>query len=78
MSPDKFEPEYAIEHSNLALCVISGQGELRYRDPPAVIKGKGGPMVFTSFVAQTDEVGRQHVIAIPEADNAEGFPIIRV
>jgi len=58
-SPDKFEPEYAIEQSNLALCVISDQGELRYRDPPTVNnQGKRGPVVFTSFVAQAEEAFR--------------------
>jgi len=58
--PEKLEPENAIEQSDLALCVISGQGELRCRDPPIVVNqqnGNGGiRMVFVTFVALTDEV----------------------
>jgi hypothetical protein len=58
--PESLEPEHAIEQSNLALCVISGQGELRYRDPPIVVKQKkGGCLVFVSFVALEEEVGPQ-------------------
>jgi len=54
--PESLEPEHAIEQSNLALCVISGQGELRYRDPPIVVKQKkGGCLVFVSFVALAEE-----------------------
>ena len=52
------EPEHAIELSDMALCVISGQRELRYRDPPVVVNQEsGGRMVFVSFVALPEEVG---------------------
>ncbi|KAH9996975.1 hypothetical protein BJV74DRAFT_827209 [Russula compacta] len=55
-SLEKFEPEHAIEQSNLALCVISGQGELRCRDPPIVVDQEdGGCMVIVSFVALPEE-----------------------
>ena len=55
--PVGLEPEHAIEQSDLALCVISGQGELRCRDPPIVInQEKGGSLVFVTFVAQPEEV----------------------
>jgi hypothetical protein len=76
----QFEPEYAIEQSNLALCLISGQEELRYRDPPTVIdQGKSGRTVFTPFVAQTEEVGRLCATGygFTEADIAVVFPAIR-
>lgn len=57
-SLEKFEPEHAVEQSNLALCVISGQGELRCRDPPIVVdQEKGSCMVIVSFVALPEEVG---------------------
>ncbi len=57
-SPDNAEPEHAIEHSNLALCLISGQGGLRSRDPPVVVhQEKGDYMVFVSFMALPEEVG---------------------
>jgi hypothetical protein len=51
------EPEHAIEQSDMALCVISGQQELKYRDPPVVVnQEKGDRMVFVSFVALQEEV----------------------
>jgi hypothetical protein len=52
------EPENAIELSDMALCVISGKRELRYRDPPVVVnQERGDRMLFVSFVAQPEEVG---------------------
>ena len=52
------EPEHAIEQSNVELCVISGKGELRCRDPPLVIRqGRGNCVVFVSFVAVPKQVG---------------------
>lgn len=55
--PEGLEPEHAIEQSDLALCVISGQGELRCRDPPTVVnQEKGGSLVFVTFVALPEEV----------------------
>ena len=55
--PVGLEPEHAIEQSDLALCVISGQGELRCRDPPIIInQEKGGSLIFVTFVAQPEEV----------------------
>jgi hypothetical protein len=57
-SPERLEPENAIEQSDLALCVISGQGELRCRDPPIVVNQENGGvcMVFVTFVALLEEV----------------------
>jgi hypothetical protein len=54
---ERAEPEHAIELSDMALCVISGQRELKYRDPPIVVNQEGGDrMVFASFVALQEEV----------------------
>jgi len=51
------EPKHAIELSDMALCVISGQRELKYRDPPVVVnQERGDRMVFVSFVALQEEV----------------------
>ena len=57
-SPERLEPEHAIEQSELALCVISGQGELRCRDPPIVVnqEKEGSSLVFATFVALPEEV----------------------
>jgi hypothetical protein len=57
-SPERLEPESAIEQSDLAICVISGQGELRCRDPPIVVNQENGGicMVFVTFVALPEEV----------------------
>jgi hypothetical protein len=57
-SPERLEPENAIEQSDLAFCVISGQGELRCRDPPIVVNQENGGicMVFAAFVALPEEV----------------------
>jgi len=57
-SPERLEPEHAIEQSDLGLCVISGQGELRCRDPPIVVnQEKGGKcLVFVTYVALPEEV----------------------
>ena len=57
-SPERLEPENAIELSDLAICVISGQGELRCRDPPIVVNQENGGicMVFAAFVALPEEV----------------------
>lgn len=52
------EPEHAIEQSDVELCVISGKGELRCRDPPLVIRqGRENRVIFVSFVAVPKEVG---------------------
>jgi hypothetical protein len=59
------EPEHAIELSDIALCVISGKRELRYRDPPVMVnQEKGDRMVFVSFVALPEEVDPLCVIVI--------------
>jgi hypothetical protein len=51
------EPEHAIGLSDMALCVISGQRELKCRDPPVVVnQERGGRVVFVSFVALQEEV----------------------
>jgi hypothetical protein len=72
------EPEHTIEQSNLALCVISGQGELRYRDPPVVVhQEKGACMVFVSFVALPEEVGICFTSVTSTADVLAGIPSIR-
>jgi hypothetical protein len=57
-SPERLEPENAIEQSDLALSVVSGQGELRCRDPPIVVNQENGGicMVFVAFVALPEEV----------------------
>ncbi|KAI0288712.1 hypothetical protein BC826DRAFT_662960 [Russula brevipes] len=74
--PESLEPEHAIEQSNLALCVISGQGELRYRDPPIVVKQKkGGCLVFVSFVALAEEVGPQCAAVTWELTFLQAFQI---
>lgn len=76
--PEHAEPEHTIEQSNLALCVISGQGELRYRDPPVVVhQGKGACMVFVSFVALPEEVGVYFTTITSKADVLAGIPTIR-
>jgi hypothetical protein len=75
--PEHAEPEHAIEQSNLALCVISGQGELRYREPPVVVhQEKGACMVFVSFVALPEEVGVCFVFVISPTDVLAGIPTI--
>jgi hypothetical protein len=58
LSPsDRIEPEHQIEQCNLALCVISEQGELRPREAPIVVNHlKGGHTVFVTFVALVEEV----------------------
>jgi hypothetical protein len=65
-SPERLEPEYAIEQSDLGLCVISGQGELRCRDPPIVVnQEKGGScLVFVTFVALPEEVWHYDVLCV--------------
>jgi hypothetical protein len=57
-SPERLEPESPIEQSDMALCVMSGQGELRCRDPPIVVNREegGSHLVFASFVALPEEV----------------------
>jgi len=51
------EPEHAIELSDMALCVISRQRELKYREPPVVVdQERGDRVVFVSFVALQGEV----------------------
>jgi hypothetical protein len=65
-SPERLEPENAIEQSDLALCVISGQGELRCRDPPIVVNKENGGicMVFVTFVALPEEVWLYDVLCM--------------
>jgi hypothetical protein len=76
--PEHAEPEHTIEQSNLEFCVISGQGELRYRDPPVVVhQEKGACMVFVSFVALPEEVGVYFTTVILKADALAGIPTIR-
>jgi len=62
-SPERLEPENAIEQSGLALCIISAQGELRCRDPPIVVNQENGGicMVFVTFVALPEEAFRLFV-----------------
>lgn len=62
-SPVRLGPENAIEQSDLALSVISGQGELRCRDPPIVVNQENGGicMVFATFVALPEEAFRLFV-----------------
>jgi hypothetical protein len=56
--PERLGPENAIEQSDLAVCAISGQGELRCRDPPIVVNQENRRicMVFVTFVALPEEV----------------------
>lgn len=65
-SPERLEPESAIEQSDLAICVISGQGELRCRDPPIVVNQENGGicMVFVTFVALPEEVRLHDVLCM--------------
>lgn len=61
-SSDRIEPEHQIEQCNLAVCVISEQGELRPREAPiAVSHLKGGHTVFVTFVALVEEEFRLFV-----------------
>jgi hypothetical protein len=56
-SSNRIEPEHQIEQCNLALCVISEQGELRPREAPIVVNHlKGDFTVFVTFVALVEEV----------------------
>lgn len=76
--PEHAEPEHTIEQSDLALCVISGQGELRYRDPPVVVHlEKGACKVFVSFVALPEEVGVCLATVTSTADVLADIPTIR-
>jgi hypothetical protein len=69
------EPEHAIEKSNVELCVISGKGELRCRDPPLVIRqGRRNYVVFVSYVAVRKEVGPRCVKVAWKADVVAGGP----
>ena len=70
-SPEKLEPENAVEHSDLGLCVISGQGELRCRDPPIVVnrEKEGAPSVFVTFVALPEEVWLYDMASIDQEDD---------
>ncbi len=54
---ERIEPEHDIEQCNLALCVISEEGELRPREAPIVVNHlKGGHTVFVTVVALVEEV----------------------
>lgn len=82
-SPERLEPENAIEQSDLALCVISGQGELRCRDPPLVVSNQengGTCMVFVTFVALPEEVWLYDVLCMPrltrEMTLSAGLPTV--
>jgi hypothetical protein len=65
-SPGRLEPENAIEQSDMALCVISGQGKLICRDPPIVLNQENGGVciVFVTFVALLEEVWSYGVLRI--------------
>lgn len=65
-SPERLKPENAIEQSDLALCAISGQGELRCRNPPVVVNQENGKicMVFVTFVALPEEVRLYDVLCM--------------
>ena len=58
LSPsDRIEPEHQIEQCNLAVCVITEQGELRPREVPIIVNHfTGGHTVFVTFVALVEEV----------------------
>jgi hypothetical protein len=65
-SPERIGPENAIKQSDLAICVISGQGELRCRDPPIVVNQENGEIciVFVTFVALPGEVRLYDVLCV--------------
>jgi hypothetical protein len=64
-SPEKLEPEHAIEQSDVALCVISDQGELRCRDPPIVVNQENEScFVFVTFVSLPEEVWLYDVLCM--------------
>ena len=81
LSPSsRFEPEYHIEQCNLALCVISEQGELRPREAPIVVNHlTGGQTVFVTFVALVGEVERRTtpLSTWRSADHATGIQAVR-
>jgi hypothetical protein len=58
LSPsDQIEPEHQIEQCDLAVCVMSEQGELRPREEPIVVNHfTGGHTAFVTFVALVEEV----------------------
>jgi hypothetical protein len=68
-SPEKLEPEHAIEQSDVALCVISDQGELRCRDPPIVVNQENEScFVFVTFVSLPEESFRLFVCNYGSSD----------
>jgi len=75
-SPERLEPENAIEQSDLAICIISGQGELRCRDPPIVVNPENGGicMVFVTFVALPEEVRLYDVMCMPRLTRKMTLP----
>jgi hypothetical protein len=81
-SPERLEPENVIEQSDLALCVISGQGELRCRDPPIIVNQENGGicMVFATFVALPEEVWLYDILFMlrltRELTLPAGFPTV--
>jgi hypothetical protein len=54
----RVELEHVIQHSDLALCVVSGQGVLRCPDMPIVVdqEKSGTRLVIVTFVAPPNEV----------------------
>jgi hypothetical protein len=78
----RIEPEHEIEQCNLALCVISEQGELRPRETPLVVNHlSGGHTVFVTFVALVEEVIEHRIIPLStwrSADSATGIQALRV
>lgn len=74
--PKKLKPEDPIEQSDLALCVISGQGELRCRDPPIFVNQTDGRirMVFVTFVALSDEVWLYDVLNVVQLTRKMTLP----
>lgn len=82
LSPSsRFEPEHQIEQCNLALCVISEQGELRPREAPIVVNHlTGGHTVFVTFVALVEEVVERRITPLStgrSADHATGIQAVR-
>lgn len=82
LSPSgRIEPEHQIEQCNLAVCVISEQGELRPREAPIVVSHlTGGRTVFVTFVALVEEVVERRITPFSirgSADSAIGIRAFR-
>lgn len=74
--PEKLKPEDPVEQSDLALCVISGQGELRCRDPPIFVDQTDGSvrMVIVTFVALLDEVWLYDMLSVMQLTRKMTLP----